>query len=82
MISQEKQMQPNQSQPRQEELNPKNMSETSEEISMQRESPILSSGNELQQNLGFDSQEAIAAAIQSGSNLTPTDLEYLDDQGL
>jgi len=82
MISQGKQMQPDQPQPRKEELNPKNTSETSAEISMQKESPTPSNDSELPKDLGFPSQEQIAAAIQSGSNLTPTDLEYLDDQGL
>ena len=82
MISQGKQMQPDQPQPRKEELNPKNTNETSAKISMQKESPTPSNDSESPKNLGFDSQEAIASAIQWGSNLTPTDLEYLDDQGL
>ena len=75
-------MQPDQPQPRKEELNPKNTNETSAEISMQKESPTPSNDSESPNNLGFNSQEAIAAAIQWGSSLTPTDLEYLDDQGL
>jgi hypothetical protein len=82
MISQGKQMQPDQSQPRKEELNPKNTGGTSAKILMQKESPTPSSGVNTPQDLGFPSQEQIAAAIQWGSNLTPTDLEYLDDQGL
>lgn len=75
-------MQPDQSQHRKENLNPKNTSETSAQISMQSESPTQSSESELQQDLGFPSQEQIALAIEWGSSLTPTDLEYLDDQGL
>ncbi len=75
-------MQPDQSQPRKEDLNPKNTSETSAEISMQKELPTPSNDSELPKDIGFNSQEAIAAAIQSGSSLTLTDLEYLDDQGL
>ena len=75
-------MQQDQSQPRKEDLNPKNTSETSAQISMQSESPTQSSESELQQDRGFPSQEQIALAIEWGSSLTPTDLEYLDDQGL
>ena len=82
MICQGKQMQPDQPQPRKEELNPKNTNETSAEISMQKESPTPSNDSESQQDLEFPSQEQIASAIQWGSSLTPTDLEYLDDQGL
>ena len=74
-------MQPDQPQLPQEELPLKNMNETSTEISTPKESQILNSGVSTPRNRGFNSQEAIARAIQWGSNLTPTDLEYLDDQG-
>ena len=75
-------MQPDQPQLPQDELSLKNMNETSTQISTQRESQTPSSGNKSPRNLGFNSQEVIAKAIQWGSSLTPTDLEYLDDQGL
>ena len=75
-------MQPDQPQPRKEELNPKNTRETSAEISMQKESPTPSNDSESPKNLGFDSQEVTELWMKWASSLTPTDLEYLDDQGL
>jgi len=75
-------MQPDQPQLPQEKLPLKNMNETSAEISMTKESQIPSSGVNTPRGRGFNSQEVIAKAIQWGSSLTPTDLEYLDDQGL
>ena len=82
MIRQGKQMQPDQPQPRKEELNPKNTNETSAEISMQKESPTPSNDSELPKDLGFNLQEATESGMKWASSLTPTDLEYLDDQGL
>ena len=82
MISQGKQMQPDQPQPRKEELNPKNTNETSADISMQKESQPPSSEENTPNNLGSDSQEVTELWMKWASSLTPTDLEYLDDQGL
>ena len=82
MISQGKQMQPDQPQPRKEELNPKNTNETSAKISMQKESQPPSSEENTPNNLGSDSQEVTELWMKWASSLTPTDLEYLDDQGL
>ena len=82
MIRQGKQMQPDQPQPRKEELNPKNTNETSAEISMQKESPTPSNDSDLPKDLGFNLQEATESWMKWASSLTPTDLEYLDDQGL
>ncbi len=75
-------MQPDQPQLPQEKLPIKNMNEISTEISTPKELQTPISGNKSPRNLGFNSQEVIAKAIQWGSSLTPTDLEYLDDQGL
>ena len=75
-------MQPDQPQLPKEELPLKNMNETSTQISTPKESQTPSSGVNTPRGLGFNSQEVIAKAIQWGSSLTPTDLEYLDDQGL
>jgi len=75
-------MQPDQSQPRKEELNPKNTNETSAKISMQKESPTPSNDSELPKDLAFNLQEATESWMKWASSLTPTDLEYLDDQGL
>ena len=49
---------------------------------MQRELPTPSSEENTPNNLGFDSQEVTELWMKWASNLTPTDLEYLDDQGL
>ena len=75
-------MQPDQPQPRNEELNPKNTNETSAEISMQKESPTPSNDSDLPKDLEFNLQEATESWMKWASSLTPTDLEYLDDQGL
>ena len=75
-------MQPDQPQLPQEELPLKNMNETSAEISTQRELPTSSNGNKSQQDRGFNLQEATKSVMRWGSSLTPSDLEYLDDQGL
>ena len=75
-------MQPDEPQLPQEKLPLKNMNEISTEISTPKEIQTPSSGVNTPRNHGFNSQEAIARAIQWGSSLTPTDLEYLDDQGL
>ena len=75
-------MQPDQPQLPQEELPLKNMNETSTPISTPKESQILNSGNKSQQDRGFNLQEATKSVMRWGSSLTPTDLEYLDDQGL
>jgi hypothetical protein len=75
-------MQPDQPQPLQEKLPLKNMNETSAEISTPKELQTPSSGVNTPRKHGFNSPEAIARAIQWASSLTPTDLEYLDDQGL
>ena len=75
-------MQPDQPQLPKEELPLKNMNETSAEISTPKESQTLNSGNKSQQDRGFNLQEATESAMKWGSSLTPTDLEYLDDQGL
>ena len=75
-------MQPDQPQLPQDELSLKNMNETSTQISTQRESQTPSSGNKSQQDRGFNLQEATESVMKWGSSLTPTDLEYLDDQGL
>jgi hypothetical protein len=75
-------MQPDQPQLRQEELPLKNMNETSTQISTPKELPTQSSGNKSQQDRGFNLQEATKSVMRWGSSLTPTDLEYLDDQGL
>jgi hypothetical protein len=75
-------MQPDQPQLPQEKLPLKNMNEISTEISTPKEIQTPSSGVNTPRNRGFNSPEAIARAIQWASSLTPTDLEYLDDQGL
>jgi len=75
-------MQPDQPQLPQEKLPLKNMNETSAEISTPKESQIPSSGVSTQQDRGFNLQEATKSVMRWGSSLTPTDLEYLDDQGL
>ena len=75
-------MQPDEPQLPQEKLPLKNMNEISTEISTPKEIQTPSSGVNTPRNRGFNSQEAIARAIQWASSLTPTDLEYLDDQGL
>ena len=75
-------MQPDQPQLPQEKLPLKNMNETSAEISTLKESQTPSSGNKSQQDRGFNLQEATKSVMKWGSSLTPTDLEYLEDQGL
>ena len=75
-------MQPDQPQPLQEKLPLKNMNETSTQISTPKESQTPSSGVNTPRGLGFNLQEATKAGMKWASSLTPTDLEYLDDQGL
>ncbi len=79
-------MQPDQSQPRKEELNPKNTSETPTPISTpltpnEAQSQTPSSGVDTPRKPGFNSPEAKVRAIQWASSLTPTMLDYIDDQG-
>ena len=62
--------------------NPNSSSETSTPTSTNKESPTQSSDDKLPLQRGFNLQEATRSAILWGSSLTPTDLEYLDDQGL
>ncbi len=75
-------MQPDQPQLPKEELPLKNMNETSTQISTPKESQTPSSGVNTPRGRGFNLQEATESVMKWGSSLTPTDLEYLDDQGL
>jgi len=75
-------MQPDQPQLPQEKLPLKNMNEISTEISTPKEIQTPSSGVNTPRNRGFNLQEATESAMKWGSSLTPSDLEYLDDQGL
>lgn len=66
------------------ESSPRSSSETSMPTSTKPKSlsPIQSSDDKLSLQHGLDLRELTASAIRWGSNLTPTDLDYLDDQGL
>ena len=75
-------MQPDQPQLPQEKLPLKNMNETSAEISTPKELKTPSSGVSTPRGRGFNLQEATKAGMKWASSLTPSDLEYLDDQGL